>query len=180
LIQVNAARQHAGPPEYTTLKNVDGFVGNFKSILAKNGDSESELAYGVAVMATGATALKPDEYSYGKDPRILTSLELDQKFIAGDPDLKSFEAVFHPVRRFAGAGPALLQPGLLYPLHRQCPGVEKNQPGDATSMCSTGISAPMVRRSTSTRKPGRPASSSFATPCITSQKVRSKRWDQHH
>ncbi len=78
----------------TRLASVEGFVGNFKSIL-KNGDSESELEYGVAVIATGATAFKPDEYGYGQDPRILTSLELDQKFIAGDPALKSLRsAVF--------------------------------------------------------------------------------------
>jgi len=78
----------------TRLSSVEGFVGNFKSTL-KNGDSESELEYGVAVIATGGTALKPDEYSYGKDPRILTSLELDQKLIAGDPALKTMKsAVF--------------------------------------------------------------------------------------
>jgi heterodisulfide reductase subunit A len=78
----------------TRLASVDGFVGNFKSTLS-NGDGESELEYGVAVIATGGKALEPDEYSYGKDPRILTSLELDQKLIADDPALKNMQsAVF--------------------------------------------------------------------------------------
>ena len=78
----------------TRLSSVDGFVGNFKSTL-KTGDAESDLEYGVAVIATGGTALKPDEYSYGKDPRILTSLELDQKLMADDPALKAMNsAVF--------------------------------------------------------------------------------------
>ncbi len=78
----------------TRLASVDGFVGNFKSTL-KSGDTESELEYGVAVIATGGKALEPDEYSYGKDPRILTSLELDQKLMADDPALKKMKsAVF--------------------------------------------------------------------------------------
>ena len=78
----------------TRLASVEGFVGNFKSTI-KSPDTESELEYGVCVIATGGTALKPDEYSYGQDPRILTSLELDQKLIADDPALKRVKsAVF--------------------------------------------------------------------------------------
>ncbi len=71
----------------TSLSKVEGFVGNFEATLSSNG-SEEELACGVAVMATGASPLKPDEYHYGDDPRILSSLELDRKFIDGDPGLK--------------------------------------------------------------------------------------------
>ncbi len=78
----------------TTLKSVEGFVGNFKSSLAANGREET-LSYGVAVLATGASALTPEEYGYGTDPRILTSLELDRRFIENDPDLGRLEsAVF--------------------------------------------------------------------------------------
>ncbi len=78
----------------TRLASVNGFVGNFKSTL-NSGDTESELEYGVAIIATGGKALEPDEYSYGKDPRILTSLELDQKLMADDPALKKMKsAVF--------------------------------------------------------------------------------------
>ena len=78
----------------TTLLNVEGFVGNFKSSLATNGREET-LAYGVAVLATGARALTPEEYGYGSDPRILTSLELDRRFIEKDPTLGQLEtAVF--------------------------------------------------------------------------------------
>jgi heterodisulfide reductase subunit A len=78
----------------TTLSHVDGFVGNFEATLSSNGKTES-LEHGVAVLATGASPLKPVEYSYGKDPRILTSLELDRKFIEKDPGLKKIDtAVF--------------------------------------------------------------------------------------
>jgi len=68
----------------TTLKAVDGFVGNFKSTLSADGQKET-LDHGVAILATGASELKPNEYGYGSDPRILTGLELDKKFMADDP-----------------------------------------------------------------------------------------------
>jgi heterodisulfide reductase subunit A len=78
----------------TEITDVDGFVGNFKSTLS-SGDTTTELEYGVAVIATGAEALKPAEYHYGDDPRILTSLELDRKFMDQDPSLKdASSAVF--------------------------------------------------------------------------------------
>jgi len=78
----------------TAISNVDGFVGNFETTLSSNGQ-EANLEHGVAVIATGASPFKPDEYSYGKDPRILTSLELDRKFMDKDPGLKKINtAVF--------------------------------------------------------------------------------------
>jgi len=78
----------------TEITHVDGFVGNFESTLTSNG-KQGTLEHGVVVMATGASALKPDEYNYGKDPRILTSLELDRKFIENDATLKALKtAVF--------------------------------------------------------------------------------------
>ena len=78
----------------TEITNVDGFVGNFKSTLS-SGDTTTDLEYGVAVVATGAAALKPAEYHYGDDPRILTSLDLDRKFMDQDPSLKDISsAVF--------------------------------------------------------------------------------------
>ncbi len=78
----------------TTLASVEGFVGNFKSTLASQG-KEDVIEYGVAVIATGASEFKPVEYMYGKDPRIVTSQELDRKLIGNDPVLNSLNtAVF--------------------------------------------------------------------------------------
>jgi heterodisulfide reductase subunit A len=78
----------------TKLSGVDGFVGNFKSRLASSA-GENELEHGVAILATGASPLKPQEYHYGEDSRIVTALELDQKLIAGDASLKEMNtAVF--------------------------------------------------------------------------------------
>ena len=78
----------------TEIKDVDGFVGNFETTLASNGNQEM-LEHGVAIMATGASPLQPNEYSYGQDSRILTALELDRKFKEDDPSLKEISsAVF--------------------------------------------------------------------------------------
>jgi len=62
---------------------VDGFVGNFKTVLS--GDNEKvEVEHGVTVVATGASEQTPSEYLYGEDDRVLTSLALDRKMISGD------------------------------------------------------------------------------------------------
>jgi len=78
----------------TELSHVDGFVGNFKTVL-KSGEAEQELEHGIAVIATGASEYKPNEYLYGKDPRVLTHLELDRKFIDDPSSLRDMStAVF--------------------------------------------------------------------------------------
>ena len=78
----------------TTLKSVDGFVGNFKSTL-KTGDTESQLEYGIAVLATGAKGSEPTEYEYGNDDRIITTLDLDNMFKQDDAKLNDIKsAVF--------------------------------------------------------------------------------------
>ncbi len=77
-----------------SLTQVDGFVGNFKSEVTASG-AKSSIEHGVAVIATGGRPHLPEEYSYGRDPRIMTSLELDRLFMDDDPGLKKAEtAVF--------------------------------------------------------------------------------------
>ena len=75
----------------TSLQHVDGFVGNFVTTLASNGATET-IEHGVAIVATGAKPLTPTEYDYGKSPRILTSLELDQKMLQKDPAIDRLNA----------------------------------------------------------------------------------------
>jgi heterodisulfide reductase subunit A len=76
------------------LSRVEGFVGNFRSTLSLKG-AEQVVEHGVAVIATGAQELKPQEYLYGQDPRVMTHLDLDRRFMAGDPSLKKLKtAVF--------------------------------------------------------------------------------------
>ncbi len=76
------------------IKQVEGFVGNFKTTIQSNGSS-SVLEHGVTIIASGASELKPDQYLYGQDPRVVTGLELQKRFIENDPALENFKsAVF--------------------------------------------------------------------------------------
>jgi len=76
------------------LKSVEGFVGNFRSTLTSEG-KEALVEHGIAVLATGAQESKPNEYLYGEDPRVVTHLELDRRFLEEDPSLKEVRtAVF--------------------------------------------------------------------------------------
>jgi len=64
----------------STIEEVSGFVGNFRSRLSKG----QEINHGIVVLATGGEAYKPEGmYLYGENPNVLLSLDLDSE-IAGD------------------------------------------------------------------------------------------------
>jgi heterodisulfide reductase subunit A len=60
------------------LKSLNGYVGNFKSIISTNG-SEKEYDHGVVIVAVGAKESLPTEYLYGQDSRVITQKELEEK-----------------------------------------------------------------------------------------------------
>ncbi len=94
LIQTIISNENINIHLNTTIEKVEGFVGNFKSDLICD-KRISTIEHGVAVIATGASPLEPYEYCYGMDKRVITNLELDQKFIKNDDSLKDIEtAVF--------------------------------------------------------------------------------------
>ena len=65
---------------YTNANIVEtaGFVGNFATkITAGPRKIAREIAHGATIVATGAEELKPAEYLYGDDSRVLTLLELE-------------------------------------------------------------------------------------------------------
>jgi heterodisulfide reductase subunit A len=59
------------------VKDTSGFIGNFVTVI-KTPEGERQIDHGVTVMATGGYGLKPDEYLYGQNPNVFTSLELDK------------------------------------------------------------------------------------------------------
>ncbi|MEM2104951.1 MAG: CoB--CoM heterodisulfide reductase iron-sulfur subunit A family protein [Candidatus Bathyarchaeia archaeon] len=65
------------------VAEVSGFVGNFKSKIKNHSGKEEEVEHGVVIVATGATEYKPKEYLYGKDPRVMTQHELEEKLANG-------------------------------------------------------------------------------------------------
>jgi heterodisulfide reductase subunit A len=76
----------------TTISEVNGFVGNFKSVLS-NGASQETVNHGVAILATGAKAYKPKEYLYGRHEAVVTHLEMDQLLKRDDLRIKRAEKV---------------------------------------------------------------------------------------
>jgi heterodisulfide reductase subunit A-like polyferredoxin len=76
------------------VAKVEGFVGNFKTVI-ETSDGPCEVEHGVAIVATGGREFQPSEYLYGQDPRILTHQELDRRFREDDPKLREVStAVF--------------------------------------------------------------------------------------
>jgi heterodisulfide reductase subunit A len=64
-------RVHLG----TTVKTVDGFVGNFKSTLSDG----TVIEHGAVLIAVGGSEFKPKEYFYGQEKNVMTQMELEEK-----------------------------------------------------------------------------------------------------
>jgi len=69
--------------------DLSGFVGNFKSKIKQQNGKEKEVEHGVVIVATGAVEYKPTEYLYGKDSRVMTQHELEEKIADGKFDAKN-------------------------------------------------------------------------------------------
>jgi heterodisulfide reductase subunit A len=65
------------------IESIEGFVGNFATTLS-TGDEPIE--HGAVIVATGGQELKPEEYLYGEDERVITQQELEQKI--GEIDMR--------------------------------------------------------------------------------------------
>jgi heterodisulfide reductase subunit A-like polyferredoxin len=66
------------------IADIEGYVGNFKTKI-RSGGVESEFEHGVVIVATGAKEHKPKEYLYGKDKKVMTQLELEERLYNGKP-----------------------------------------------------------------------------------------------
>jgi len=69
----------------TEVQNVKGYVGNFVTTVADNG-KKREIEHGVAILATGAHSIKPDEYLYGKSELVFRWHELEEA-ITNNPEM---------------------------------------------------------------------------------------------
>ena len=65
------------------VADIYGFVGNFKSKIREQDGKEKEIEHGIVIVATGAAEYKPKEYLYGKDHRVMTQHELEEKIAEG-------------------------------------------------------------------------------------------------
>jgi heterodisulfide reductase subunit A len=64
----------------TTIKQIEGFVGSYKTTMT-NERGEIEFEHGIVIVATGGREYKPTEYLYGKDDRVITQRELEEKIV---------------------------------------------------------------------------------------------------
>lgn len=69
------------------LKSFSGFVGNFKSTLARTIPGEAEesidLEHGIVIVATGGKILRPAQYRYGESKKIVTQQEFEEMIATG-------------------------------------------------------------------------------------------------
>jgi len=72
------------------VTSFSGYVGNFRSTLEYPGESR-ELRYGVAIIATGGVEYQPREYLYGRHPRVLTQMELENR-LTTEPERNTLTA----------------------------------------------------------------------------------------
>ncbi len=72
----------------TWIVDAYGYVGNFTTeIMRYRGRVIEKIEHGVTIIATGAQEYKPKEYLYGRDPRVLTQLELEEEIARENPDI---------------------------------------------------------------------------------------------
>jgi heterodisulfide reductase subunit A-like polyferredoxin len=69
-----------------------GFVGNFATTVKADG-IERQIPHGVAILATGAHSLKPEEYLYGQSDRVTRWHEMEKLFTEQPERLEEADAV---------------------------------------------------------------------------------------
>ncbi len=91
---VEKVMSHPNIIVYTSseLMEITGYVGNFTSKIG-NSDGSQMVQHGVVVVATGADAYEPTEFSYGKSDRIIRQKELEKDIAKGSGYLKDLGEV---------------------------------------------------------------------------------------
>ncbi|MEM4729411.1 MAG: CoB--CoM heterodisulfide reductase iron-sulfur subunit A family protein [Thermoplasmata archaeon] len=87
------------------VKKIEGYVGKYSVVVESAGGGggetgaapatapETTIECGTIIVATGAREYRPEEHLYGRDPRVLTQLELEERLLSGGvPEVKT--AVF--------------------------------------------------------------------------------------
>ena len=72
------------------VRHLEGNGGNYRTVISVDGE-EKALEHGVIVMATGGREIKPHEYLYGEDPRVVTQRELEGLIHSEDERIKGLQ-----------------------------------------------------------------------------------------
>ena len=74
----------------SSVEEVSGFIGNFKSKLS----TDQEIDHGVVILATGAKAYQPEgQYLYKENPNVLLSLDMDSEISRESERIKSTKTI---------------------------------------------------------------------------------------
>jgi heterodisulfide reductase subunit A len=76
-----------------SVESVSGFVGNYVSEISLADGSREKYEHGVAIVATGAREYVPEEYMYGKDTRVVTQREFEERLARNDPGVSDLQSV---------------------------------------------------------------------------------------
>jgi len=67
------------------INSISGYIGNFSTNVNHGNNSKSvDLEHGIIIVATGAKENQPNEYSYGKDERIISQTEFEKDLFTTD------------------------------------------------------------------------------------------------
>lgn len=75
-----------------SLLKTSGFIGNYRSLIQVDGE-EREIEHGVTIIATGGKEYRGEEYLLGKDVRVLTQQDLEEKLTAEPDQLREAKTV---------------------------------------------------------------------------------------
>ncbi|NIS60327.1 MAG: FAD-dependent oxidoreductase [Proteobacteria bacterium] len=74
------------------VKHLEGYGGNYRTVISVDGQEKS-LEHGVIILATGGKEVKPHEYRYGEDSRVVTQRELEGLIHSEDERIKGLNKV---------------------------------------------------------------------------------------
>ena len=75
------------------IESTKGFIGNYKTEILLGRGKRKKFEHGVVIVATGAQEYKSNEYLYGKDERVVTQRELEEKVVKSDPLTSNLKSV---------------------------------------------------------------------------------------
>ncbi len=75
-----------------TITDATGYVGNFVTTI-RSERGVTAIKHGAAIIAIGADLHTPTEYLYGKDERVITHLDLEERITQGDEKIKNAKSI---------------------------------------------------------------------------------------
>jgi heterodisulfide reductase subunit A len=72
---------------------IEGHAGDFNSAVESDDGTRTEIKHGVIIVATGGRELRPDQFLYGEDGRVVTQRELESRIAGGEDVVRDGDTV---------------------------------------------------------------------------------------